>query len=302
MRRAVDAARRRPGVKAVASSSRFGGARSYDNYLRLLQNQVTTEGNLLLEASKQSEETGMAVVTEPKKPKFVSYNQLVAAPDAPKDPVMLFRDLDNLRQLSQMTGSSLTISDTDCSTLCMDLFQEVRRGRRLTKEITRIFDKIEAHPDFYQARTKAYNIMIFNSLATEYPQLQAPAAMYGNLLEKDGATWWTYLSLARVQLFLPPVERPEYQKAFTDEIAVLQQSGAISELQAQRARTFIKNLHWFTELPRLTLYAFGLLCSYFLFAYAYEKRRLGRHTRAEMEDEMFKALDEQVLSKHYFYQ
>eukprot|EP01061_Rhynchopus_euleeides_P010784 TRINITY_DN20362_c0_g1_i3.p1 TRINITY_DN20362_c0_g1~~TRINITY_DN20362_c0_g1_i3.p1 ORF type:complete len:331 (+),score=118.23 TRINITY_DN20362_c0_g1_i3:39-995(+) len=295
MRRAAIGVCKGPAAQDVAHLSctrRWAGARSYQNYLRLLQNQTLREGDLLLEGKTESGE--LAVRPDQPQVKFVSYNQLVAAPEAPKDPVMMFRDIDNLRQLAEASGSTLHLGDTDCSTLCMDLFEEVRRGRRLTKDIVRIFEKMENHPDFYRVRKKAYNIMIYNSLAREYPALETPAKLYGNLLEKDGkAGLWTYTCLSRVQMFLPPVERPDYQKAFLNEIALLEDRGAIAPLEAQRARTFIKNLHWITDGARYIVYAIGLCASVLLLQYAYEYRRVGRQEREVLENEIFKALEEQ---------
>ena len=285
----------------------FGaGARSYDNYLRGLQNQTIkdgqqrTEATLLLESQKREVETGLAAADAKQELaveeiKFVSYNQLAALPDRPKDPMMMFRDIDNIRLLAEATGSEVKLNDTDCSTLCMDLLEEVKRGRRLTKDIVAVFEKMELHPNFYQVRGKAYNIMVYNTLAREYPLLETPARLYGNLLEKEGkAPFWMYVGLARVQMFLPPVERRPYQEAFLDEIKVMEGRGALAPYQAQTARRFIRNLQWITDLARWTIYVIGFGLTISFLRWAYHHREDGRVYREHLELENYKYLDEQV--------
>eukprot|EP01063_Lacrimia_lanifica_P012580 TRINITY_DN1923_c0_g1_i2.p2 TRINITY_DN1923_c0_g1~~TRINITY_DN1923_c0_g1_i2.p2 ORF type:complete len:318 (+),score=108.63 TRINITY_DN1923_c0_g1_i2:1160-2113(+) len=275
---------------------RRSGAASYENYLRLLQTQVVKEGTLLLEAGKKAEETGGDLVVP--ETMFVSYNQLAAMEDCPKDPVLRFRDLDNIRVLCQASGSSHHVKDQDCCTLVMDLLEEVKRGRRLTKDIVAIFDKMEAHPDFYRVRDKAYNVMIYNTLAREYPALETPARLYGNLLEKEGkASAWTYVCLARVQMFLPPIERAPYREAFLAEIDSAESGGHITPYEARNARMLVRHLKWITDGARLTMYITGLVLTISLFFYAVAFRAQEREKRDLVEHEMFTIMDEKYYGE-----
>eukprot|EP01059_Diplonema_ambulator_P011592 TRINITY_DN21593_c0_g1_i1.p1 TRINITY_DN21593_c0_g1~~TRINITY_DN21593_c0_g1_i1.p1 ORF type:complete len:307 (+),score=86.71 TRINITY_DN21593_c0_g1_i1:37-957(+) len=272
---------------ALRCGRRWHSAASYENYLRLLQNQIVDEGVKLIEGKRDGD------VAVQEKTRFVTYDQLVNSSEVPKDPVMRFRDIDNLRVLAQKTGSTMHLTDTECSTMCLDLLEEVKRGRRLTKDIVEIFDKMQAHPDFYQVSHKAYNLMIFNTLAREYPALETPAELYGNMLEREGkASPWTYVCLSRVQMFLPPVERPTYQRAFLDKIDLHESTGALTPWEAKKARFFIRRLKWITDGCRLTLYAIGLAISIYSFYYAVAYRKAGRVYRELLEIEAFKVFDE----------
>eukprot|EP01064_Diplonema_japonicum_P016386 TRINITY_DN24409_c0_g1_i1.p1 TRINITY_DN24409_c0_g1~~TRINITY_DN24409_c0_g1_i1.p1 ORF type:complete len:327 (+),score=68.16 TRINITY_DN24409_c0_g1_i1:61-981(+) len=279
-----------PIVKStLRMSRRWHSAASYENYLRLLQNQVVDEGTKLIDGKTDS----TAVV---EKVPFVTFNQLMNAPEVPKDPVMRFRDLDNVRVLVQKTGSTMHVNDMDCAVLCMDLLTEIKRGRRVTKEIVEIFHKMEAHPDFYKTEHKAYNLMVYNTLAHEYPSLETPAKIFGNMLEKKGsATPWTYICLSRVQMFLPPVERASYRNAFLEQIDF--HENAMTPWEAKKARFFIRRLKWITDSLRWTLYALGLSISIFAFFWAVAYRREGRAYRALLEYETFAVFDEQYYGE-----
>ena len=254
---------------------------SYQDYLRVLQNQVVQDVKLL--------EGGNP--TNVKKKRKVTYNKLAHSPEAPRDPVIRLRDMDRIRELTETVGGDMKMSDLDCTSLTLDLVQEIKRGRRLSKEIVEIFEKIEQYPDFYQASTKTYNTMIHSTAAMEYPILDTPAALFGRLLAKEGkASPYTLISLSRVEMFIPPIERETYRNTFLAEVE--RNSHLMTPQNVAITRFFIKRLSWITTFFRMCTYAFGVSCTLYLLVFALNRRNEGRKYRDLQEKEMFAILDE----------
>ncbi|KAJ9450713.1 hypothetical protein DIPPA_20066 [Diplonema papillatum] len=277
-------ARIAPRLRAVGV--RWGSTASYENYLRLLQTQVVNEGVGMIEG-----EVGDA---RAKETKFVSINQLLAAPQAPKDPVTRFRDVDNIRLLAEKAGAQITVSDTDCSTMLLDLLDEVKRGRRLTKDILAIFERMETSPEFYRVEKKAYNLMIYNTVARDYPSVSPSAQLFGNMLEKQGqASPMTYILLARVQMFLPPVDRHSFRNAFLAEVDSHEDS--MTPFQSKTTRFVLKRLKWITDGTRLLLYLTGVILMVLGLQAAIAYREAGREYRDVLEREMMGIMDERYF-------
>eukprot|EP01060_Flectonema_neradi_P014229 TRINITY_DN20937_c0_g2_i1.p1 TRINITY_DN20937_c0_g2~~TRINITY_DN20937_c0_g2_i1.p1 ORF type:complete len:300 (+),score=45.00 TRINITY_DN20937_c0_g2_i1:43-942(+) len=269
---------------ALCAKSQRRWTHSYQDYLRLLQNQVVQDVKLL-----EGGNTG----TKTKRRK-VTFNKLAHAPDAPKDPVQRLRDMDHIRELTETVGGDMKMSDLDCTSMSLDLIQEVKRGRRLPKDIVEMFEKMEQHPDFYKIGKKAYNIMIHNTTSLQYPVLDTPVAMFGRMLQREGRpTPYTIISLARIEMHLPPIDRPSYRAAFLAELD--RNSDLMTPINVKVTRAFLEHLSWVTTGFRMMFYALGLMCSAYLVKLATQYRAEGRKAREILEKEIYTVLDEQYF-------